>query len=94
MNKQELIEAIANNEEAGLGSKAAAERALKAVLDGITGGLKADGEVQMIGFGTFSVKERSARTGRNPRTGEEIQIAASKTVGFKVGSALKKEATA
>ena len=93
MNKQELIEAIANNEEAGLGSKAAAERALKAVLDGITTGLKNDGEVQMIGFGTFSVKERSARTGRNPRTGEEIQIAASKTVGFKVGSGLKKEAT-
>ena len=66
MNKQDLIEAILANKEAGIESKAAAARAVDAVLDGITAGIKKDGLVQLIGFGTFSVKERAAREGRNP----------------------------
>ena len=69
MNKQDLIEAILANKEAGIESKAAAARAVDAVLDGITAGIKKDGLVQLIGFGTFSVKERAAREGRNPLTG-------------------------
>ena len=80
MNKQDLIEAILANKEAGIESKAAAARAVDAVLDGITAGIKKDGLVQLIGFGTFSVKERAAREGRNPLTGENIKIKASKTV--------------
>ena len=86
MNKQDLIEAILANKDAGLESKAAAGRAVDAVLDGIAAGIKKDGNVQLIGFGTFSVKVRAARTGRNP------QIKASKTVGFKAGTALKADA--
>jgi DNA-binding protein HU-beta len=62
------------------------------VLDGITAGIKKDGLVQLIGFGTFSVKERAAREGRNPLTGEKIKIKASKTVSFKVGAGLKETA--
>lgn len=89
MNKQELIEAILANKEAGIESKAAAGRAVDAVLDGIAAGIKKDGNVQLIGFGTFQVKERAARTGRNPQTGATIKIKASKTVSFKVGAALK-----
>jgi DNA-binding protein HU-beta len=89
MNKQDLIEAILANKEAGIESKAAAARAVDAVLDGITAGIKKDGLVQLIGFGTFSVKERAAREGRNPLTGEKIKIKASKTVSFKVGAGLK-----
>ena len=92
MNKQELIDAILANKEAGIESKAAAARALDAVLDGIAAGLKKDGNVQLIGFGTFSVKSRAARTGRNPQTGATIKIKASKTVGFKAGAALKADA--
>ena len=92
MNKQELIDAILANKEAGIESKAAAGRALDAVLDGIAAGLKKDGNVQLIGFGTFSVKSRAARTGRNPQTGATIKIKASKTVGFKAGAALKADA--
>ena len=92
MNKQDLIEAILANKEAGIESKAAAGRALDAVLDGIAAGIKKDGNVQLIGFGTFSVKARAARTGRNPLTGETIKIKASKTVGFKAGAALKETA--
>lgn len=84
MNKQDLIEAILANKEAGIESKAAAGRAVDAVLDGITAGIKKDGLVQLIGFGTFQVKERAARTGRNPQTGATIKIKASKTVSFKV----------
>ena len=67
MNKQDLIDAILANKEAGIESKAAAGRAVDAVLDGITAGIKKDGLVQLIGFGTFTVKERAARTGRNPQ---------------------------
>ena len=92
MNKQDLIEAVLANKEAGIESKAAAARAIDAVLDGIATGIKKDGNVQLIGFGTFSVKTRAARTGRNPQTGETIKIKASKTVSFKVGAALKETA--
>ena len=92
MNKQDLIDAILANKAAGFESKAAAGRAVDAVLDGITAGIKKDGNVQLIGFGTFSVKSRAARTGRNPQTGATIKIKASKTVGFKAGAALKADA--
>ena len=92
MNKQDLIEAVLANKEAGIESKAAAARAIDAVLDGIAAGIKKDGNVQLIGFGTFSVKSRAARTGRNPQTGATINIKASKTVGFKAGAALKADA--
>lgn len=89
MNKQELIEAVLANKEANIDSKAAAARAVDAVIDAIAAGIKKDGNVQLIGFGTFSVKERAARTGRNPQTGETLKIKASKSVGFKAGAALK-----
>ena len=92
MNKQDLIDAILANKEAGIESKAAAGRAVDAVLDGITAGIKKDGLVQLIGFGTVTVKERAARTGRNPQTGATIKIKASKTVSFKVGAGLKETA--
>ncbi|SMP55617.1 HU family DNA-binding protein [Fibrobacter sp. UWB10] len=92
MNKQDLIDAILANKEAGIESKAAAGRAVDAVLDGIAAGLKKDASVQLIGFGTFSVKTRAARTGRNPQTGATIKIKASKTVSFKAGAALKADA--
>ena len=94
MNKNDLIEALVKDKEAGLESKAAAGRALNAVLDAITKGIKQDQEVALIGFGTFKVKERAARTGRNPATGETIKITASKTIGFKAGAELKKAAAA
>lgn len=87
MNKQELIEVIKAKGE--FESKAAAERALNAVLEGIKEGVSSTGSVQIIGFGTFEVKERAAREGINPKTKEPIKIEASKTVGFKAGSALK-----
>ncbi|MEM9281717.1 MAG: HU family DNA-binding protein [Verrucomicrobiota bacterium] len=88
MNKGELIDAV-QNALGGDTSKKGAEEAVKAVLDSIAAGVKSDGSVQLLGFGTFEVRHRSARTGRNPKTGETIQIAASKTVGFKPSSALK-----
>jgi DNA-binding protein HU-beta len=86
VNKSELIDAIA--ESADL-SKASAGRALDAAVDAITNALKADDTVSLVGFGTFSVKERAARTGRNPQTGEPIEIAAAKIPSFKAGKALK-----
>jgi DNA-binding protein HU-beta len=86
MNKGELIEAVAG--AAGL-SRADATKAVDAVLDSITSTLKSGGSVSLVGFGTFSVKARAARMGRNPRTGEAIQIAASNVPGFKAGKALK-----
>jgi DNA-binding protein HU-beta len=92
MNKQELIESILSNKQSGIETKAAAERAVNAVLDGIESGIKKDGSVQLIGFGTFAVKNRAARKGRNPSTGEEIKIKASRTVGFKAGAGLKETA--
>ncbi|WP_297702344.1 HU family DNA-binding protein [uncultured Fibrobacter sp.] len=92
MNKQDLIDAILANKEAGIESKAAAARAVDAVLDGITAGIKKDGLVQLIGFGTFSVKKREARTGINPLTKEKIKIKATQVVSFKVGAGLKETA--
>ena len=92
MNKQELIEEIIGKKSSSIESKAAAERAINAVLEGITTGIKKDGQVQLVGFGTFKVKTRSARKGRNPSTGEAIKIKASKTVAFKCGAQLKEVA--
>lgn len=86
MNKGELIDVVA--EDAGL-SKADATRAVDTVIAAITKALKADDQVALVGFGTFSMKKRAARQGRNPRSGETIQIAASKVPGFKAGKALK-----
>lgn len=89
MNKQELVEAVLANKEAGIESKAAAERAVKAVLEALAEGIKNDGGVQLIGFGSFVVTDRAAREGRNPLTGEKIKIKASKAIGFKACAALK-----
>jgi DNA-binding protein HU-beta len=86
VNKSELIDAIA--ESADL-SKAAAGRALDATVEAITNALKSDASVSLVGFGTFSVKDRAARTGRNPQTGAPIEIAAAKIPSFKAGKALK-----
>lgn len=87
MNKAELVDAIAS--EAGL-SKADAKKALDAFVNTTTGALKEGDRISLIGFGSFSVSERSARTGRNPQTGKEIQIAAKKVVKFKAGADLAK----
>lgn len=86
MNKAELI--IAMSQKAGL-SKKDAEKALAAFVEVVTDQLKDGNKVQLVGFGTFESKERPARVARNPRTGEEITIAASKAASFKVGKALK-----
>lgn len=86
MNKSELIDAIAASADL---PKAAAGRALDAVVDSITDALKKDDSVSLVGFGTFSVKARAARTGRNPQTGQPINIAAAKVPSFKAGKALK-----
>jgi DNA-binding protein HU-beta len=86
MNKSELIDAIADN--SGL-SKADSGRALDAVIASVTGALKDSDQVTIVGFGTFLVRQRSARTGRNPQTGAEIQIAAANVPAFKPGKALK-----
>lgn len=86
MNKAELIDVIA--ESADL-SKADATRAIEAVLDTITNSLKAGDTVSLVGFGSFVVKARAARIGRNPQTGAAINIAASKVPVFKAGKALK-----
>jgi len=86
MNKSELIEAISN--DAGL-TKADASRALDSFVKHVTKSLKKGDTISLVGFGTFSVRERSARTGRNPQTGETIKIKASKNPAFKAGKALK-----
>ena len=86
MNKTELINAVAAKAEI---SKKDAEKALTAVLGSIEDALKAGDKVQLIGFGTFEVKERAARTGHNPKTGAAIEIAAAKMPSFKAGAALK-----
>ena len=86
MNKTELVAAIA--EKAGL-SKKDAEKALGATIDAISAALAEGDKVQLVGFGTFEVRAREARTGKNPRTGEAIKIAASKAPAFKAGKALK-----
>ncbi len=86
MNKNDLIAAVA--EKTGL-SKAQAGEAVEASIEAVTETLQSGGEVRIIGFGNFSVSERAATEGRNPRTGETIQIPASKTPKFKAGKALK-----
>ena len=86
MNKNDLISQVAD--DSGL-SKADATKAVDAVLDNIAGSLGNGGEVRLVGFGTFSVTHRKATTGRNPRTGETIQIKASNQPKFKAGKALK-----
>jgi DNA-binding protein HU-beta len=86
MNKQELIGAVA--EAAGL-TRSDAGKAVESVFDGITGALKKGDEVRLVGFGTFSVSKRKASTGRNPRTGEPMSIAASSQPKFKAGKGLK-----
>lgn len=88
MNKAELVEAV----QKALGkdaTKRAAEEAVAAVLDSIAAGVKKHKKVQIIGFGTFEVKKRASRTGRNPKTGEAMKIGPSKSVGFKPSSTLK-----
>lgn len=86
MNKTELIAAIAGQAEV---TKKDAEKVLKAFTDVVAEELKKGEKVQLVGFGTFEVSERAAREGRNPLTGETMQIAASKTPKFKAGKALK-----
>ena len=86
MNKNDLVTAVS----AGTGlSKSDSANAVDSMLDSITGALKSGGEVRLVGFGTFSVAQRRASEGRNPRTGEKIQIPASKQPKFKAGKALK-----
>jgi len=86
VNKSELIDAIAEGADI---SKAAASRALDSAIDTVSNALKGGDQVTIVGFGTFQVRDRAARVGRNPRTGDEIQIAAAKVPAFKPGKALK-----
>ncbi len=86
MNKTELVAAVA--EKAAL-SKKDAEKAVKAVLDTVEESLKKGDKVQLIGFGTFEVRERAAKEARNPRTGETVKVPAAKVPAFKAGAALK-----
>lgn len=86
MNKTELVNKVAEVSEL---SKKDASKVVDSTLETITEALSSEDSVQIIGFGNFEVKERSARKGRNPQTGEEIEIAASKVPGFKPGKSLK-----
>ncbi len=86
MNKSELIEAIAASADI---PKAAASRALDAMVESVTDSLKKGESVSLVGFGTFAIKERAARTGSNPQTGQPIEISAAKVPSFKAGKALK-----
>jgi len=86
MNKADLVNTVAEN--AGL-TKKDAEKAVKAVFEAVEAALAADDKVQLVGFGTFEVRTRAARTGRNPRSGAAIKIAATKVPAFKAGKALK-----
>jgi len=86
VNKNDLVAAVADSSDL---SKADAAKAVDAVFDSITSSLQGGGEVRLVGFGTFSVANRKASTGRNPRTGEAIQIPASKQPKFKAGKGLK-----
>ena len=88
MNKGQLIEAVAN--ELGQ-SKAGAARAVDAVINSITNGIKRDDAVTIVGFGSFQKKQRKARVGRHPLTGEAMAIKASRTVGFKASPTLKSD---
>lgn len=87
MNKAQLIEEILKGSN-GIGSKAEAERAINAVLAAVKSGLQKDNVVQLVGFGTFEVKTRKARKGRNPKTGQEIDIPKSKAVTFRRSKSL------
>jgi DNA-binding protein HU-beta len=87
MTKAELISAVASNDESL--SKKAVEAIVDGVFSAVAGAIAADGRFAYPGFGTFTVKERAARTGRNPQTGKSIQIAASKNVGFKAAPGFK-----
>ena len=86
MNKADLVAAVQKNLDE---SKAGAERAVNAVIDSIKTGVKKDKSVQVVGFGTFSIRKRAARMGRNPQTGESIKIKASKSVAFKPSKTFK-----
>jgi DNA-binding protein HU-beta len=86
VNKSELVDAIASGADI---SKASAGRALDAMIDSITETLRKGDQVALVGFGTFSVKDRAARTGRNPQTGKTIEIPAARVPGFKAGKGLK-----
>ncbi|MFT7682384.1 HU family DNA-binding protein [Moritella dasanensis] len=86
MNKAQLIDSVAAKADI---SKAAAGRAIDAMIEAVTETLEKEESVTLVGFGTFSVRDRAARTGRNPQTGAEIQIAASKLPAFKAGKLLK-----
>ncbi len=86
MNKTELVAAIAAKENI---EKKQAEAAVKAVVDGISAALAAGEKVQLIGFGTFEVRERAAKTARNPQTGKAVKVPATKVPAFKAGKALK-----
>ncbi|ADV27877.1 histone family protein DNA-binding protein [Pseudoxanthomonas suwonensis 11-1] len=86
MNKTDLIDAVASEAEI---TKAEASRAVDAVVNSVTKALKKGDAVTLVGFGTFQVRKRAARTGRNPKTGETIKIKASKNPAFKAGKALK-----
>jgi DNA-binding protein HU-beta len=86
MNKQQLIDTIAEQSDM---SKAQAKSALDATINAITSTLADGGNVALVGFGTFSIKDRAERMGRNPQTGEAIKISAAKVPGFKAGIALK-----
>lgn len=86
MNKSELVDAIAAEADV---SKAAAGRAVDAMVSAITTALQRGEQVSLVGFGTFSVRERAARNGRNPQTGENIEIQAARIPAFKAGKALK-----
>ena len=89
MNKTELIAAVAA--KAGI-EKKAADKAVNATIDAITDGLVKDGKVQLIGFGTFEVRKRKAKTARNPQTGEAVKVKATKVPVFKAGAGLKEKA--
>lgn len=86
MNRKELAEALAKKTGS---SNAEADRNIAAFMDVVTGAMKKGDSITLVGFGTFSVKKRAARTGRNPATGEEIKIKASKVPSFKAGATLK-----
>lgn len=86
MNKSDLVDAVAAQADI---SKADASGAVDAVVESITNALKKGDKVSLVGFGVFSVRERAARQGRNPKTGQSITIPAGKTPGFKAGKALK-----
>ncbi len=86
MNKKELVEVVSSKAEI---TKAEAQKVVSAVLDAVTEGLVSDGKVVLPGFGSFEIRSRTARTGRNPRTGEAIKIAATRVPAFKPGKDMK-----